>query len=256
MRWRISILTLIAVVSLVTHAEAQRRQPFRQRPPREPRGFIGAAVGAQATGSDFATSTDFSLYGEPTLFDASYDLPPAFSFEIAGGARVWRNLGVAVAVSRHEQSGDAAISASLPHPFFFNRPRALDATRPDLSRSEPAVHVGVLWLKPLTRRLLLSLSGGPSFISYKQDIVTSLVLTETYPYDAVELSSGITAQRDSVAIGAHASGDVYYRLTRRVAVGVGARFSRATDDVESAPGQSVSIETGGLQIGGGVRWLF
>ncbi len=257
MRRRITVLSLIAVIAVAAQAEAQRPLPTRgQRPPSEPRGFIGASAGAQAIGSDFDASTDFQLYRQDTHFDASYDLPPAFSFEVAGGARVWRSLGVAVAVSRHEQSGDAALDASLPHPFFFDRARLLDLTIPDLSRSETAIHVGVLWFKPLTRRVLLSLSAGPSFISYTQDIITNLVLTETYPYDSVPVSRGITAQRDGAAIGGYASGDAYLRLTRRVAVGGGARFSRATDDVESLPGQSVSIETGGLQVGGGVRWLF
>jgi hypothetical protein len=257
MRRGIMVLSLVAIVAVAAQAEAQRAVAARgRRTPSEPRGFIGAFVGAQAIGSDFDASTDFSLYREATHFDASYDLPPAFSFEVAGGARVWRSLGVAVAVSRHEQSGDAALAASLPHPFFFDRQRLLDETIPDLSRSETAIHVGVLWFKPLTRRVMLTLSAGPSFISYEQDIITNLVLTETYPYDSVPLARAITAQRDGVAIGGYASGDAYFRLTRHVAVGGGARFSRATDDVESLPGQSVSIETGGLQVGGGVRWLF
>jgi hypothetical protein len=35
-----------------------------------------------------------------------------------------------------------------------------------------------------------------------------------------------------------------------------ARFSRPADDVETGTDQFVSIKTGGLQVGGGMRFLF
>jgi hypothetical protein len=256
MRQRIGPLALVALVTLATHAEAQRAPPAQSRRPVGERGFIGVSVGGLVTSSSFDTTVDFSLYREPTSFDTSYDLPAALAFDVSGGVKVWRQLGVAVAVSRHEQSGDATISAQLPHPFFFDRLRPLDGSAPNLSRSETTVHVGALWMKPLSRTLQLTLSGGPSFVSYKQDVVSALGLEEAYPYDAVQLSRAITAQRDGTAIGGFGSGELYYKLTRQLAVGGGARFSRATDDVETGTDQSVSIKTGGLQVGGGVRFLF
>ncbi len=86
--------------------------------------------------------------------------------------------------------------------------------------------------------------------------MSALGLEEVYPYDSVQLSRALTAQRDGTAIGGFGSGELYYKLTRQLAVGGGARFSRATDDVETGTDQSVSIKTGGLQVGGGVRFLF
>lgn len=256
MRRRTGLLTFVAIVVLATHAEAQRPRPTPSRRPPGERGFIGVSVGGLVTSSNFDTTVDFSLYREPTSFLTSYDLPAAVAFDVSGGVKLWRHLGVAIAVSRHEQSGDATISAQLPHPFFFNRLRPLEGTAPSLSRSETTVHVGALWMKPLSRKLLLTLSGGPSFVSYKQDVVSAVAVSEAYPYDSVQLSRAITAQRDGTAIGAFGSGEVYYKLTGHLAVGGGARFSRATDDVETGTDQSVSIKTGGLQVGGGVRFLF
>jgi hypothetical protein len=256
MRRRIGSLTLVALVTLAAHAEAQRPRSTQNRRPPGERGFIGVSVGGLVTSSSFDTTVDFSLYREPTSFDTSYDLPAALAFDVSGGVKLWRHLGVAVAVSRHEQSDDATISAQLPHPFFFDRLRPLNGTASNLTRSETTVHVGALWMNPLSRKLLLTLSGGPSFVSYTQDVVSAVGLNEVYPYDAVELSRAITAERDGTAIGAFGSGEVYYKLTRQLAVGGGARFSRATDDVETATDQSVSIKTGGLQVGGGVRFLF
>jgi hypothetical protein len=240
----------------VTTAEAQRRPPAKSRRTPGERGFIGASVGGLVTSNSFDATVDFDLYREPTSFDTSYDLPATVAFDVSGGVKIWRDLGVSVAVSRHEQNGDAAISAQLPHPFFFDRLRPLEGVAPDLTRSETAVHAGVLWMKLLTKKLLVTLSGGPSFVSYKQDVVTSIGFNETYPFDSVEFRSANTVRRDGTAIGGFASGEVYYKLTSQFAVGGGARFSRATDDVDTGAEQSVSIKTGGLQVGGGVRFLF
>jgi hypothetical protein len=59
-----------------------------------------------------------------------------------------------------------------------------------------------------------------------------------------------------INVSTQGSGEVYYTITRQFAVGGGARFSRAADDVETGTDQFVSIKTGGLQVGGGVRFLF
>ncbi len=253
---RITLFTLIALVTIVTCAEAQGRQPVRSRRPPGERGFIGVSVGGLVTSNNFDASVDFDLYREPTSFDTAYDVPAGLAFDVSGGVKLWRHLGVAVAVSQYDQSGDASISAQLPHPFFFNHLRPLDGTAQNLTRSETAVHVGALYMKSLSRKLLLTLSGGPSIVWYKQDVVSSIGVTETYPFDSVQFSRANTEQRDGTAIGGFGSGEVYYKLASQVAVGGGARFSRATDDVQTGPDQFVSIKTGGLQVGGGVRILF
>lgn len=253
---RITLFTFVAVLTLVSCAEAQRRQPVGSRRPPGERGFIGASVGGLVTSNNFDATVDFDLYREPTSFDTSYDVPAGIAFDVSGGVKLWRHLGVAVAVSRHETTGDAAITAQLPHPFFFDRLRPLEASAESLTRSETTLHVGVLWMKPLSRKLMLTLSAGPSIASYTQDVVTSIGFTETYPFDSVQFSRANVTQRDGTAIGGFGAGEVYYRLKPQFALGGGARFSRASDDVETGSDQLISIKTGGLQVGGGVRFLF
>jgi hypothetical protein len=59
-----------------------------------------------------------------------------------------------------------------------------------------------------------------------------------------------------ISVSTQGSGEVYYTIARQFAGGGGARFSRAADDVETGTDQFVSIKTGGLRVGGGVRFLF
>ena len=181
------------------------------------------------------------LYGEATHFDASYDLPPGF--QLRGGRRrpsmaQSGRRGCRVAARTIWRCG----ARRLPAPSVFLQSPSDCSTQQSLTSHVPRLQYtsACSGSSRSHRRVMLTLSAGPSFISYKQDIITNLVLTETYPYDSVPLARAVTAQRDGVAIGGYASGDAYLKLTRHVAVGGGARFSRATDDVESLPGQSVS----------------
>src|SRR5206468_2309617 len=145
-----TVLGLIAGNAAAEDAAPQTpagsRTPARSRPPALPRGFVGAAVGGEVTNANFSTSLDFTLYAQATSFDTAYRLPGALAFDGHGGIRFWRALGVEVALSSCRRKGDATISASLPHPFFFDRPRALDASVPDLQRSERGIHIGLLWM--------------------------------------------------------------------------------------------------------------
>lgn len=224
--------------------------------PRLPRGFATIAIGAQATRADFVQAVDLHLYGEPSGFEAAHDLPPGVSFTVDGGARVWRSLGIAVAVSRWTRTGEARLSADIPHPHFFDRRRPLDASQPGLGRQETAVHAGLLWMHRPTPRLMLDLAAGPTLVAFRQHLVTRLALTERYPYDEVGLSRAVTIERQGLALGAHAAGDLFYRLTRTWAVGGGARFSRAIAQAEPDSDDSVPLDTGGLQLTGGIRWVF
>ncbi len=221
-----------------------------------PKGFIGGAVGGQVNGNDFNSHTTFTLYTESASFDTNYAVPKGLTFEGAGGIRLWRAIGVEVAFSHYAEHGDASLSASLPHPYFPNQPRALTATVPGLARTENSVHVGVLWMGRPSKKTLVTLSGGPSFIGYEQGLVTGLVLDETYPYDTVALSRATTEQHSGTKVGFHVAGDVYFKIAKQVAVGGGARFSHASVSAPLSGGQTATFDVGGFQVNGGLRCLF
>lgn len=228
---------------------------LRPPAPNVPRGFVGGALGGQVTRSDFTAGATFSLYGDQGRFDAASKLPAGLSVEGSGGVRLWRTFGVDLAVSRYSGTETTVITGSIPHPYFPLL-RALNATWPGLQRTETGAHPGVYWMKRLSRRAVLTIAGGPSLVWFRQDLVTGLNLIETYPYDDAQLGSPAVKRQSGLAIGGHVSGDMYVRVAPNVAVGGGGRWTRATRTVDVTTGQSTSIATGGLQIAGGLRWLF
>ena len=107
-----------------------------------------------------AASAPNSAGCETTRVRAEASWTDGPSLEVDGGGRVWRNLGVAVTFTRSRRDGESSVSGTVPHPFFFEQPRTLDAAGPSLSRTETAVHVGLAWTHAVTRRLAVVAIAG------------------------------------------------------------------------------------------------
>jgi hypothetical protein len=240
--------TLVVAASGVAHA---------QRPPRgAARGYAGVSIGAFVTAATVSAPFTFPVYGESARVDTDASWPAGPTFEVDGGVRLWHDVGVAVTFTRGRRDGESDVSGSIPHPFFFNRPRTLEAGGPLLTRTETALHIGVMWSRRLTRRMTVAAFAGPSVMAVDEEMITGVVISETYPYTEVRLSRATTARRNQSAMGVHAGGDVVFALSRHLGVASGARYSQATVTLESAANQHADVDLGGVVVRGGVRWLF
>jgi hypothetical protein len=150
---------------------------------------------------------------------------------------------------------DANVTASVPHPFFFAKPRSVAGTTPS-TRRETAGHIQAVYLLP-GRRLNVMIFGGPSLFSIRQTLVTDVVYSETYPYDTATFSSAQTASSTSkTAIGFHAGVDVAWMFSRSLGVGGTARFARAQATLNATNNPALKVDAGGLLVGGGIRLAF
>src|SRR5207244_1268659 len=105
------------------------------------------------------------------------------TFDVAGGARVWKQLGVGVGVSRFSASTPATLTGTVPHPFFFNRLRSVTGSVAGLTREELAVHIQARGIVEAGPRFEVMVFGGPSFFQVKQAVVTDFTISESFPYD-------------------------------------------------------------------------
>ena len=219
-------------------------------------GYVSINGGMQVPQGDLAGQVTFPLYVEQGDFDASYTTPTGPLIDIGGAVRIWKQLAAGVAVTRYQERGTADVDANLPHPLHLRRNRDLVATVPDLDRVETAVHVQATWLVPVSNRVTLAVFGGPTVFRVEQDVVSAIVLTETYPFDEVQLQRATIGERKESVVGFHVGTDVQYRLTRRFGVGGVVRFTRGTLTVLTDADDTLEIEAGGLQVSGGIRWAF
>jgi hypothetical protein len=242
---RLGVAAIAAAMLASAHAAAA------QTPPWKDRGYIhiSGALQPSATFSSTVKPVDF---GEAAVVDTNYEPGSIPGFDAGGGVRVWRNLAVGVDVSWSSKTTAGAVSAQIPHPFFFNRPRAVSGDASGLGRDETALHLQALWMIPMRRRWQLALAGGPSWFTVGQDVVSDVTFTQAYPYDTAAFASAITVHRSGSRIGFNAGADATYSPRPHMGVGAGLMFSRASVPLDD----TLTVDAGGARLSGGLRFRF
>ena len=168
---------------------------------------------------------------------------------------MWKRLALGFGVTRYNRARDATVDAQVPHPFFDNQFRAVQGTTP-ATRNEVGAHVLIGWMMPITDRIRILVTAGPSVLSVRQSLVTSVEVTETYPYDTAAFKSAATKDATASATGFNAGADVFWMFSRNVGAGGLIQVTHARVKVPADGGRTVSIDAGGAQIGAGLRFIF
>ena len=217
---------------------------------------IGVSGGIQQAAEDVSDHFSFAKNVETETVDVKYPMKPSALIDLSAGYRVWKNLGVGVAVSVVSGKGTAEVTASVPHPFFFNQPRTISGTENDVTHSETGVHLQLQYLIPATGRLHFILEGGPSWINVDHAVVTDVTVTESYPYDTAAFGGAVTKSTKASAAGFNAGLDVTWLFVESVGVGGIVRYTRADLDLTPVQGRSLAMKAGGLQAAAGIRVMF
>ena len=238
-------MTRNLVMAMLMAAGAANASAQTQPPPAN-LGFLNVNFGAQPGSHDVGTNQSFPLYGETATFTTVQENGSGALFDITGGYKIRPSFGAAVGFSNFSNTSDAAVATSIPDPLIFDRPRAATATVPDLEHSERGIHLQAVWFVPVTDKIDVALSAGPSFFMVRQDVVSMSVTPGT------QTTNFSTPTEKKTGIGANIGVDGTYLITRNFGAGVFLRFAGAKVDLPSVEGLGV----GGFQAGGGVRVRF
>jgi hypothetical protein len=221
----------------------------------ETRFVVSINGGVQATPNDFSQTGTFSEFLEDGAFTADYELKGAPQVDAAILLRLWKQLHLGAAVSFLDGDTDTAITASVPHPFFFNQPRNVSGSD-SLKRRETATHVLLGWPFALGDSVVVLLSAGPTFFHVEQDVVDDIAYEHSFPFNEASFTDAVTVQVKENAVGFNAGFDLGWYFSRRFGLGFLARYSQASLDLRASDRNSVSGDAGGLHAGGGVRLRF
>jgi opacity protein-like surface antigen len=222
----------------------------------EARIRIAASGGIQTSGNAVSQSFTVTTNLEPGTVTAEIPLDQAPFFDVGGWARLFGRFGAGVSFSRITRTADATVTASIPHPFYFNQPRQISGTQPGAAEEENAVHIDFVALVAATDRLELTVFVGPTVFNSRQDLVTDVSYTESYPFDTATFTSATLTQQSLSKTGVNVGADITWTLTPHVGVGGLFRFSHASATYTAAPNNEATATLGGLQAGAGIRVRF
>jgi hypothetical protein len=152
--------------------------------------------------------------------------------------------------------GTADVTASVPHPFFYNQARTVTGEQGGMAREETGIHLQVQYAIPASKTVQVVLGAGPSHIKLTEDVVTDVNVTETYPYDTATFRDAATKGASASVTGFNAGVDVTWSLTRNVGFGGLVRYARADADLDVRDGHTLTMKAGGLHAAAGVRFAF
>ena len=142
---------------------------------------ISLNVGLQTTSRDFESASTFDRFVESGTLTSTYSGDRPVVFDVAMQVGVWRGLGAGVAATQASKVLGSDVTADIPHPFFFNQPRAVTGASPDLTRKDVALHLDAVWTVPAGRSTRVAVFAGPSYFKVTQGLVTDVVVARGLP---------------------------------------------------------------------------
>ena len=228
-----------------------------QRRRHDSSGWLSINGLYQVTTHRFRDSVKFRQNVEDGTTVTDYVIGRAPAFDVSGGFRLSRRVGIGIGSTYMRQSRVSTdTTTNVPHPFYFDRPRSVSGPA-STDRSELGFHFQAVGVIPSGTRTTIMVFGGPSVFRVNQGLVTGVTTTEgAYPFRSVAFERARLANPNVTAWGFNVGVDVSVFFTDGVGVGGLVRFARATTDMPSADGDAIRIEPGGLHVGGGVRFRF
>jgi hypothetical protein len=219
------------------------------------RFWFSASGGVQPTASSFSDSFDVPLYVENEHVKVDYPVKSGAVIAASGGYRVWKHLAIGLGVTRYHSRASATVSAELPHPFFDNQFRHVEGSA-GTTRSEVGTHLLIGWMMPLTDKVRILLTAGPSVFSAGHTLVTDVQFSETFPYDTATFTGATTRNATATAAGFNAGADLFWMFSHSLGAGGLVQITRARVREDAGNSRTISVDAGGVQVGVGIRFVF
>ncbi|HEY6213131.1 MAG TPA: outer membrane beta-barrel protein [Vicinamibacterales bacterium] len=208
--------------------------------------FVDINAGGQFLHHDVNDTLTFPLYDETATVVGLSRSSNGFFFEAGAGYKFKPSLAGAISFSNFMSKADAAVTASIPHPLFFDQPLIVNTTATDMARSERDVHLKVVYFVPYNDKIDVALSAGPSIVKVTQDFPSGSVAQGTQNLTVTSSTEAKTG------VGFNLGFDGTYLVTPKVGVAIVVHYIYSSVDLTSATG----IKAGGIQAGLGLHYRF
>jgi len=227
---------------------------------QQPAGRFTLSLGAGVQAASPALNQRFEFLrpvdqAENATADVRYAGNAALLIDGGIARRFTKDIGVGLSISRYQGDSRADVTAQIPHPFEFNRLRDVSGAASGLDRTELGYHVQVQYSRPIGTRLRLVLAAGPTLFDVTRQIVESVDVDESYPFDTATFRRARRSAAKGRAVGFNAGVDLVWTINRSAGLGALLRYARGTADLD-APSRTVTVDVGGVQACMGLRLYF
>jgi len=209
--------------------------------------FINVNGGAQTQSRSVDNSFSIPIYGQTATIATTATIPSGGLFDLSVGYKVRPSIGVAFGFSTFSGDGAVAGAASVPSPIFFNRPASVTIAESPADHKERSLYLLLVGFVPVTDKVEVAVSIGPSFTHVEQSLITSVAI----PAGTQNVNPTIQTQ-SGTATGVNLGVDLTYMFIRQVGAGAFMRYVSGSVDLDSAPG----LKAAGFQVGVGGRLRF
>lgn len=237
--------TTTALIAAALYLAVPAQADAQSDKARIPESYFNVTVGAQPQQQSFEAKTTSTIFDEEATFTADQTLSNGPFFDVAAGFRVSTHLSIGGTFSFFQGDGDATGTASIPDPLVFDQHTNVPIQGSNLKRNEFGYHLQAVWFVPLSRKLDIAVSAGPSIFHVSQDFLSG---------SSAEGSTVVTYGVDSqsgTGFGVNAGVDTTYLLTPRYGVGVLIRYTWGKVTIDET-----DLTLGGFQAGAGLRIRF
>jgi len=247
--------SFLSIVALAVAASASAQDTPAPGEERERRLRILVNVLYNPTDIGFSDTSTFPSYLEEGRSTRTYDGGKGVVFEAGAIVDVWQGLGAMGSVELYQTDFDVVFEESLPHPLYFEQPRAVEGELTGFEYDEKAVHLDAVYTRDFPK-FTVDIFGGPSFFFTSTEILDTVTTDSEYPFDEAEVRSTTSRTIDDNPIGFNAGGAFTWRLTKLFGIAFQARYSRASIGIAREGGGEIELDAGGFRVGGGIRLSF
>lgn len=203
----------------------------------EPKVFVNIGVGIQPHQRTLTATDSFPVFDENATITSVQEIRNGPVFDVGGGFHVSPRFAVGAGFSTFGRAGTGTVTASIPDPVFYDRPTTATATVGDLEHKERSLHLQAIYFAPLSAKVDVAVSAGPSFIFVSQDFGTATVG-----------SQGLAATHKNetgTAFGFNAGIQINYLFQPQYGLGLFVGYDGGSLDLPSSAG----VHVGGFRTG-------
>jgi len=218
---------------------------------QEPTFFLNAAIGAQSHTHSFGTTGSTSVYGESATFASAQGVSGGLLFDVGAAYLVLPMVAIGGSFSTVSDIERATLTASVPHPIFFDQPATVSGEQGNLRHRETGIHIQAKVIIPtgawLPTGSWLALVVGPSFFNLTQDLISGISIPA-----GTQTVVPVVSEESGSGVGMNGGIEGRFPVAPRVGIGGFLRYAGGNVDL----GSLTDAKVGGFQAGVGVSLGF